>query len=185
MRDLSTAIAETISHLIRHAHLLYPALLPLTPTQSSIAFPNSCNSKCFRCIDSSIPSSIPSDFFAVEVARLFLGSAESLYRCLSTIDDSIRKCSNVIKLAYSSQRKMSLDSVSNTNPAPSSQSYTFPRTPCVPPRRYGPHVRQVGTPGPLLLSITRWIAISSGVAMYCSVRRGGLNRPGIAGGRLV
>jgi hypothetical protein len=112
MRDLSTAIAETISHLIRHAHLLYPALLPLTPTQSSIAFPNSCNSKCFRCIDSSIPSSIPSDFFAVEVARLFLGSAESLYRCLSTIDDSMRKCSNVIKLAYSSQRKMSLDSAS-------------------------------------------------------------------------
>src|SRR5258708_19474192 len=27
MRDLSTAIAETTSHLIRHANLLYPALL--------------------------------------------------------------------------------------------------------------------------------------------------------------
>src|SRR5258708_8173 len=31
MRDLSTAIAETTSHLIRHANLLYPALLPLLP----------------------------------------------------------------------------------------------------------------------------------------------------------
>ena len=27
MRDLSTAIAETTSHLMRHSNLLYPALL--------------------------------------------------------------------------------------------------------------------------------------------------------------
>ena len=120
-----------------------------SPTQSSIAFPNYCNSECFHCIDSSIPSSIPSDFFAVEVARPILGSAESLYRCLSPIDDSMRKCSNVIKLAYSSQRKMSW--IASAKPIlRHPQSYTFPRTPGVPPQRYEPHVRQVGTPGPLL-----------------------------------
>ncbi len=33
MQDLSTAIAETTSHLIRHADLLYSATLPVTPTR--------------------------------------------------------------------------------------------------------------------------------------------------------
>jgi hypothetical protein len=154
----------------------YSTVLPFTPTQSSIALPTSCNSKCFRCIDSLMPSSMPSDFFAVEVARLSLGSAESLYRCLSTIDDSMRKCSNAIKLAYSSQRKMSLDSVSKTNPAPSRRVTHFPGHRAS--RHDGMDLMFAASRNPRTsLAINNaldcYFFLSSGVAMYCSVRRGG------------
>jgi hypothetical protein len=84
---------------------------PPTPTQSSIAVLKFCNSKCFFGLDSSIPSSMPSDFLAVEFICLILAlgrihiSSSIGCRRLDKLD---RKQSNV---TYVERRKMSLDNV--------------------------------------------------------------------------
>src|SRR5882724_7625799 len=78
--------------------------------QCSIAILNYCNTKCFLGVDCQIPSSMPSDFLAVEFICLIWPFAESTSHHLSAADGSTSWIANN-QTYYVERRKMSLDNV--------------------------------------------------------------------------
>jgi hypothetical protein len=60
-----------------------------TPTQSSIAVVHACSSAFIFRGNLSLPSSMPSEFLAVDFASVILASADSALRHLSSVDASI------------------------------------------------------------------------------------------------
>src|ERR1700730_2914547 len=86
-------------------------VLPLTPTQSSIAALKYCNGKFFFGVDLSIPASMPSDSCAVEIIGLILASTKYASHHLSAADNSTSRSRRRSNATYVARRKMSLDSV--------------------------------------------------------------------------